>query len=61
MEIKFVVHTGDIVMDNIDDEKSVGQGLDLLKNIRVPVHLKQKQNPCHSLFWPPAFLEHARR
>jgi 3',5'-cyclic AMP phosphodiesterase CpdA len=38
MEIKFVVHTGDIVMDNIDDEKSIRPGLDLLKNIRVPVH-----------------------
>ena len=58
MKIEFVVHTGDIVMDNIEDENTVAQGLDILKNIRVPVHyvpgnhdiLQKKLKRTHNMY-----------
>jgi UDP-2,3-diacylglucosamine pyrophosphatase LpxH len=37
-DIKFVVHTGDIFMDKIVDDKIVEKGMSILKKIKYPLH-----------------------
>jgi 3',5'-cyclic AMP phosphodiesterase CpdA len=36
--IQFVVHTGDITMDRVEDIQTVSEGLEVLKKLKVPVH-----------------------
>jgi 3',5'-cyclic AMP phosphodiesterase CpdA len=38
MQIKCVVHTGDITNDNIEEESVVEKGLKILRELKVPVH-----------------------
>lgn len=38
MEIKCVVHTGDITTDKINDKAIVGDGLSVLRELNVPIH-----------------------
>jgi Icc-related predicted phosphoesterase len=38
MKIKCVVHTGDITMNRIEDEKVVDSGLSVMKKLSVPTH-----------------------
>lgn len=38
MPIQCVVHTGDITMDRITDEKITDAGLSIFKNLKVPIH-----------------------
>jgi 3',5'-cyclic AMP phosphodiesterase CpdA len=37
-DVQFVVHTGDITMDRVEDVQTVSEGLRVLKNLKVPVH-----------------------
>jgi 3',5'-cyclic AMP phosphodiesterase CpdA len=38
-DIACVVHTGDIFADNLADEKTLAEGLSVLKQLKAPVHL----------------------
>jgi len=38
MPIKCVVHTGDIVMDNLEDPFVISKGIDILNQLKVPVY-----------------------
>ncbi|MCP4104892.1 MAG: hypothetical protein GY749_05055 [Desulfobacteraceae bacterium] len=38
MEIKCVVHTGDITMDRINDKDILNRGLEALNRLKVPIH-----------------------
>jgi len=38
LEIRCVIHTGDITMDRVEDEATVSEGLKVLKALKVPIH-----------------------
>jgi len=38
MQIKCVVHTGDITQDKLDDEKTLAKGLSIFSKLQIPIH-----------------------
>lgn len=58
MEIKCVVHTGDITMDKLEDKKVVDAGLSVLQRLKAPIHyvpgnhdiLPQKLQSTHKAY-----------